>query len=65
MKKTKFRTTEEWQKVVDEQGKACRKLTEVIKEKNQKIFELSKELKHYKTHARHLEIQIEKLELGE
>lgn len=65
MKQAKYRTYEEWQKVVSEQGKACKKLNEIIDKKNKEIIEIHKELKHYKTYSRKLELQIERLELGE
>ena len=61
MKQAKYRTYEEWQKVVSEQGKACKKLNEIIDKKNKEIFEKNKELLHFKNYSRSLEIQLEKL----
>ena len=53
---------EDYKLIISEQGKACRKLNEIIKEKNKQILELNKQVRHYKSYSRKLEIRLETLD---
>lgn len=56
------RTEEDWQRLVDEQGKACRKLNERIKEQNNIIEDMNQEIISLKHKIKTLTLHIEKLE---
>lgn len=46
---------EDYKLIISEQGKACKKLNEIIKKKNKEILELNKEVRHYKSYSKKLE----------